>query len=96
MLADDLRRAAICQWNGILYAAGWADGSIWFEYSDLPDLGKSPVGSAGYRVKICEAEEQQPAIEVLPTAEIVVAVESGNGVVTYYSTDQGASWHIAA
>jgi len=96
MLADDLRRAAICQWNGILYAAGWADGGIWFEYSDRSDLGKSEIPGAGLRVKICDADEQQPAIEVLPTSEIVVAVDIGDTVATYYSPDQGITWLAAS
>ena len=96
MLADDLRRAALCQWNGIVYAAGWADGGIWFEYSDRPGLEKSEIPGAGYRRKICDAEEQQPAIEVLSTAEIVVAVDDGGEVITYYSPDQGITWIQAA
>lgn len=96
MLADDLRRAAICQWNGIVYAAGWADGSIWFEYSDQPNLDKSEIPGVGLRSRVCEADEQQPAIEVLPTAELVVAVERDGNVETYYSPDQGITWVPAA
>ena len=45
---------------------------------------------------MCEADEQQPAIEVLPTAELVVAVERDGNVETYYSPDQGITWLQAA
>ncbi|MBC7289628.1 MAG: hypothetical protein H5T86_16630 [Armatimonadetes bacterium] len=92
MLADDLRHAAICQWNGVIYAAGWADGSIWFEYSDRPDLEKCAVTGSETRVKICDAEEQQPAIEMTARGELVVAVDNGNGTATFFSPDHGRTW----
>jgi len=95
LFADDLEHAAICQWNGIIYAAGWADGGVWFEYSEDGGTNASPIPGVGIRARICDADEQQPAIEVLTTSELVVAVDRGGEVATYYSADQGATWQPA-
>jgi len=96
MLADDLQHAAICEWNGIVYAAGWRDGAVWFEYSEDGGVTKGEVPGVGQRSRVCDAEEQQPAIEVLVTGEIVVAVDRSGQVATYYSADQGCTWQPAA
>jgi len=96
MFAQDLERAALCQWNGLLYLAGWADGAVWFEYSEDGGRTAAEIPGVGQRAYVCAAEEQQPAIEVLSTSELVIAVEQGGEVVTYYSADQGATWQPAA
>lgn len=94
MLADDLEHAAICEWNGVIYAAGWSGGAVWFEYSDDGGASTNPV-AGGYRVQVCTADEQQPAIAALVTGEIVAAVDSDGQVATYVSRDQGESWETA-
>jgi hypothetical protein len=96
LLAEDLQHAALCAWNGLLYAAGWAEGAVWFEYSEDNGRTAAPLPGGGTRSFICTAEEQQPAIEVLTTAELVVAVDREGQVATYYSTDQGRTWQPAA
>ncbi len=95
MLADDLLHAAVCQWQGIIYAAGWADGAVWFECSEDGGATKAEIPGVGPRSFICYADEQQPAIEVLDTAEIVVAVDQQGQVATYVSRDQGRTWEPA-
>ena len=95
MFVQNLRRAAICQWNGIIYAAGWENGSVWFEYSDDRGRTAGEIIQGQTRTRVCDAEEQQPAIEILSTSEIVVAVSQGGEVVTYFSSDQGATWQTA-
>lgn len=96
MLADDLQHAAICEWNGIIYAVGWREGTVWFEYSEDGGTSKAEIPGVGLRARVCEADEQQPAIEVLVTGEIVVAVDRSGRVETWYSADQGATWQPAA
>lgn len=96
MLADDLSHAAICQWNGIIYAVGWDEGSVWFEYSDDGGQTAGEIPGVGTRSRVCDAEEQQAAIEVLTTSEIVVAVDRDGQVETYYSANQGITWQLAA
>jgi hypothetical protein len=91
VLADDLEHAAICEWNGIIYAAGWSGEAVWFEYSEDGGRSKAPVGG-GDRVQVCPAGEQQPAIAALVTGEIVAAVDRDGQVATYVSRDQGESW----
>ncbi len=94
MLADDLEHAALGEWNGIIYAAGWSGGAVWFEYSEDGGRTKSPVGG-GVRVQVCQADEQQPAIAALVTGEIVAAVDRDGQVATYVSRDQGETWETA-
>jgi hypothetical protein len=91
MLADDLEHAAICEWNGIIYAAGWSGGAVWFEHSDDGGKTSAPIGGAN-RVQVCTADEQQPAIAALVTGEIVAAVDRSGQVATYVSRDQGETW----
>jgi hypothetical protein len=95
MFANDLTRAAICQWNGIIYAAGWADGAVWFKYSEDGGRSASLLPDGSTRARVCAAEQQQPAIEVLTTSELVVAVDQGGEVAMYFSSDQGATWQPA-
>ena len=93
MFAEDLQHAAICQWKGLIYAAGWADGALWFKYSEDGGRTAGEIPGVGTRARVCEAEEQQPAIEVLTTSELVVALDRAGEVVVYYSADQGATWN---
>lgn len=94
MLADDLQHAAICEWNGIIYAAGWSGGAVWFEYSEDGGRTVAPL-PGGHRVQVCQAEEQQPALETLVTGELVAAVDRGGQVATYVSRNQGETWEPA-
>ncbi len=95
MLADDLEHAALGEWNGIIYAAGWSGGAVWFEYSEDGGRTKAPVGG-GVRVQVCQADEQQPAIAALVTGEIVAAVDPRwTGRDVREGRDQGETWETA-
>ena len=94
MLADDLMKAQICERDGLLYAAGLSDGLAWFEWSQDSGANKAPFAD-GSTVKLISAEpadDQQPAIEVLQTGEIVVALTQSGVVRTYVSRDHGEHW----
>jgi len=94
MLADDLTKAQICERDGLVYAAGLSDGSAWFEWSQDSGATKAPFGD-GSTAKLISAEsadDEQPAIEVLQTGEIVVALTQGGLVKTYVTRDQGEHW----
>jgi hypothetical protein len=67
---------------------------VWFEYSEDGGRTKAPVGG-GYRVQVCQADEQQPAIATLVTGEIVAAVDRDGQVATYVSRNQGETWESA-
>lgn len=95
MLADDLEHAALSEGQGIIYAAGWHDSAVWFEYSEDGGATASELPGVGQRSRVCDADEQQPAIVALVTGEIVVAVDEGGQVATYYSADQGQTWQPA-
>jgi hypothetical protein len=94
MLADDLTKAQICERDGLLYAAGLSDGQAYFEWSQ--DSGATKAAFAdGSTAKLISAEacdDEQPAIEVLQTGEIVVALAQNVLVKTYVTRDQGEHW----
>ncbi len=89
MIADDLSRTALAECRGLLVAAGYSGGYCYFERSD--DDGSSQTGT---RVQVGASDDQQPAIEVLPSAEILVGVVFGGVLYTYLSPDFGATWAV--
>jgi len=94
MLADDLAKAQVCERDGILYAAGLADGYAYFEWSYDSGAGKAPFPDGSTRCLISPqpVENEQPAIEALQTGEIVVAVSQDDAVRTYVTRDEGEHW----
>ena len=80
--------ADIAQDHGILYAAGvdLATGiAYWLFSEDEGATWSAPV-------EIAASNLVQPAIEFLPTAEIVVSLAVGNAMADYVSRDYGQHW----
>jgi hypothetical protein len=96
MLASDLQKAQICERNGLVYAAGLAEGYAWFEWSQ--DSGASqalfPDGSSRQLISPEPADDEQPAIAALQTGEIVVALVQDGLVKTYLTRDEGEHWAL--
>ena len=94
MLADDLAKAQVCERDGILYAAGLADGYAYFEWSYDSGANKAafPDGTTAQLISTEFVENEQPAIEALQTGEIVVAVSQDDAVRTYVTRDEGEHW----
>ena len=96
MLADDLAKAQLCERHGLVYAVGLAEGYAWCEWSQDSGATKAffPDGSTAKPVSLEPADDDQPAIEVLQTGEIVVALSQEGGVKTYVSRDEGEHWEL--
>jgi hypothetical protein len=96
MLADDLAKAQICERDGLLYAAGLAEGRVWFEWSQNGGATKAPFpdGSTSRPVTSETVDDEQPAIEALETGEIVVACSQSDKVRTYVTRDEGEHWEL--
>ena len=92
MLGDDLEYGALTQVEDLVLAAGYLGGKCYFLWSD--DRGQSQHLFADGETKheIAESEAQQPALEILTTQEVLVALTRGDTVYTYLSTDFGETW----
>jgi hypothetical protein len=89
MIGDDLSRTALTQCKGLLCAAGYSGGVVYFERSD--DDGATITGE---RVAIGSSDDQQPALAVLSTAEVIVGIVFGGSLYAYRSGDFGATWAV--
>ncbi len=96
MLGDDLAKAQICERDGILYAAGLADGYAYVEWSDDGGATKGAYsdGSTARPISLERTADEQPAIEALQTGELIAALTQGDSVRTYVSRDEGESWWV--
>ena len=91
MLGDDLQYAAVCQFKGLTFAAGYNKGACVVEWSNDNGATKSAVPGGGNTVTVSSsmADEQQPAICVLPTGQVKVLVPETDGMVRGYVSDSG-------
>jgi hypothetical protein len=93
MIAETLLYVSMVQDHGILYAAGYYDGSVWFEFSDDGGETSGTFVAGGTQVEVAAADdEEQPGIELLTTGEIMVTVMSGGATEHWVSRDHGESW----
>jgi len=92
MIADDLEYAAMTERLGILVAAGYDGGSCYIEISNDGGQSKACIGGADEtRIEVAASDPEQPAVLVLDTGEIMVAVTYA-GQVRCYTSDDWA-WH---
>jgi hypothetical protein len=98
MLADDLTKAAICERDGIIYAAGLDGGYAYFEWSQDSGATKGPFPDDTIRKPISAepVESDQPAIVALQTGQIVVALAQAGAVRIYRTSDEGEHWELTA
>lgn len=98
MLADDLSKAAICERDGIIYAAGLDGGYAYFEWSQDSGATKAlfPDGTTRKQISAEPVESDQPAIVALQTGQIVVALAQAGAVRTYRTNDEGEHWELTA
>ena len=93
MIADDLSLGAIVQRENIVLAVGYDanDEACYFEWSDDDGTTKHAFANGDTRKLIGISDEQQPALVVLETGEILATLASG-GAKTYLSSDWGETW----
>ena len=85
--ADMLEHVTLAQWRGVIFAVGLYDGSAWFTWSN--DAGET---DAGAYVEIDPCDEVRPALEILRTGELSVALTISEHIVIYRSADWGQTW----
>jgi hypothetical protein len=98
MLADDLTKAAICERDGIIYAAGLDGGYAYFEWSQDSGATKAPFpgGMTRKPISLDPVESDQPAIVALQTGQILVALAQAGAVRVYRTDDEGEHWELTA
>ena len=87
MIADDLAYATIAQVENLIVAAGYSGSNCYFEWSD--DDGQTVTGGP---TLIGPSDEEQPAIVVLETGEILVTLTYAGVGKSYLSRNWGATW----
>ena len=93
MLGSDLENGVVIELHGTLYGAGYADGSVWIEYSMDGGLSQAVWISGGTRRQIIEAPAgTAPALEGLTTGDLVAAVNIDEVLTVWLSRDQGEHW----
>ena len=92
MIADDLEQAATVQLANIVLAAGYDEGSIWFEVSNDNGVTTGELRNGDTRREIGQGDPQQPAIAVLSTGEIMASIARGGSIVSFLSADWGEEW----
>jgi len=92
VLANDLSCGVAVQMVGIILAAGYDDGTIYFELSNDNGVTTDTLRNGRTRAAIAQGDEAQPSLMVLFTGEILASITRGTGGVTYVSRDWGEHW----
>lgn len=99
MVGDDLRYVATVQTENLVLVAGMAANTetgemqAYFEYSNDDGATKYTFSNGETRKLISEwVRNEQPALEVLSTGEIVCTVNTGSELTTYLTQDFGETW----
>lgn len=91
-LGAGLNHLAICSTSGIILAAGFVSDMIYFQYSDDGGASTHAFNDDSTSKAIASAVNEQPAIAVLGTSEIIVSLTYDSTIRTYVSRDFGETW----
>ena len=91
---DDLQYGVISTSHGILYGVGFTDDAIYFEWSDDNGVTKKELKDGSTKRFVGTSEEEQPAIVITVTGEIIVSMTDAGDIYTFLSKDSGNSWNL--
>lgn len=93
MLAYDLEEADVCQHFGTDFAAGYADGALWCEYSCDRGATAAAFPDGSYRKRICDVEgTTKPTVLAYDTGQLQVWFSRDGKVRSFWSGNRGQTW----
>ena len=92
MIGDDLQYMGMTSRANTILAAGYDDGTIYFERSDDKGVTTTTLRNGTTRAAIADGDPQQPAIIACDSGEILVVLAKGETLFTYLSEDGGETW----
>lgn len=81
--------------SGVIHAAGYSGGSMWYQRSDDEGETLCEFGEGGTVREVSLSDAQQPGIVPMPDGRVVVVVALNNVVRPMVSSNGGETWAVA-
>lgn len=93
-MIDGMEYAALHERNGILVAAGYVAGKCVFRWSnDGGETAQTIPGTVDTEVVVTDMDEQQPALLLTPSHQVLIALTNGGDLELWVSQRAGfAAW----